>query len=205
MEHWFLFSIPFFTALIGWLTNKVAIKMLFRPMRPIRIFGWNWQGLIPKRQSEVAARTGEIVERELLGKHILRENIERVDLAPYLQDLGARLIDKGVRSFMEKIPLLGSFIDESKLEALRDMVSTEAAKIAPTLRSKLAEEAENRLDISSYVESQINNFDLDQLESVVHQVASKEFRTIELLGGVLGFVVGFLQLLLLLLTGNIAL
>ena len=83
------------------------------------------------------------------------------------------------------------------------MVSNEAAKMAPTIRSKLAEEAEQKLDISSYVESQINSFDLDQLERVVHQVANKEFSTIELLGGILGFVVGLLQLLLLLISGII--
>ncbi|AWT59253.1 MAG: hypothetical protein DF168_00434 [Candidatus Moanabacter tarae] len=205
MEYWFLISIPFFTALIGWLTNKVAIKMLFRPMRPVRIFGWDWQGLVPKRQSEIAAKTGEIVERELLGKHIIRENIERVDLAPYLQDLAAQLIDEGIVGFVKKIPLLGSFIDETKLETLRNVVSVEAAKMAPTIRSKLAEEAEQKLDISSYVESQINSFDLDQLERVVHQVANKEFSTIELLGGVLGFVVGLFQLLLLLVSGIITL
>lgn len=203
MEYWFLISIPFFTALIGWLTNKVAIKMLFRPMRPVHIFGWDWQGLVPKRQPEIAARTGEIVEKELLGKHIIRENIERVDLAPYLQDLAAQLIDEGIGGFVKKIPLLGSFIDETKLEALRNVVSNEAAKMAPTIRSKLAEEAEQKLDISSYVESQINSFDLDQLERVVHQVANKEFSTIELLGGILGFVVGLLQLLLLLISGII--
>ncbi len=205
MDDWFLISIPFFTALIGWLTNKVAIKMLFRPKGAIRVFGWKWQGLIPKRQTEIAARTGEIVENEILGKHLLRDNIEQIDLTPYLRDLAARLIDEGVKSFVEKIPLLGSLIDDSKLEALRDVVSNEAAKVAPSLRSKLAEEAENKLNIGSYVETQINNFDLDQLERVVHQVASKEFRTIELLGGVLGFLVGLLQLLLLLLTGNLAL
>ncbi len=205
MEYWFLISIPFFTALIGWLTNKVAIKMLFRPMRPVHIFGWVWQGLVPRRQSEIAARTGEIVEKELLGKHIIRENIERVDLAPYLQDLAAQLIDEGISGFVKKIPLLGSFIDETKLETLRNVVSKEAAKMAPTIRSKLAEEAEQKLDISSYVESQINSFDLDQLERVVHQVANKEFSTIELLGGVLGFVVGLLQLLLLLVSGIITL
>jgi len=177
--------------------------MLFRPMRPVHIFGWDWQGLVPKRQPEIAARTGEIVEKELLGKHIIRDTIERVDLAPYLQDLAAQLIDEGIGGFVKKIPLLGSFIDETKLEALRNVVSNEAAKMAPTIRSKLAEEAEQKLDISSYVESQINSFDLDQLERVVHQVANKEFSTIELLGGILGFVVGLLQLLLLLISGII--
>ena len=44
---------------------------------------------------------------------------------------------------------------------------------------------------------------MEKLEEVVNQVASKEFRTIELLGGVLGFAIGLAQLLLLWVTGNL--
>ncbi|HHT66442.1 MAG TPA: DUF445 family protein, partial [Clostridiales bacterium] len=47
-------------ALIGWFTNYLAVKMLFRPIRPWRIplTKIELQGLIPKRREEIAVTIG---------------------------------------------------------------------------------------------------------------------------------------------------
>ena len=204
MNVWFVLSIPLITAFIGWLTNKVAVKMLFRPRRPLKILGWRWQGLIPRRQAEIATRTGEIVEREILGQHLLRDNIRGIDLRPHLSDLISRLIEQGVGEQLKQIPLVGSFVNDSTLATLKTKAVDEMNKAAPGFVEKLADEAESRLNIKSYIEEQVSGFDLDKLESVVTQIASNEFRTIELMGGVLGFLVGTIQLLILWATGSLA-
>lgn len=205
MDFLVLIYIPLFTALIGWLTNKVAIKMLFRPRRPVRVFFWTWQGLVPRRQAEIAARTGEIIERELLSQHFLREKIKQIDLRSHMHDFAIRLIRHGVGERLKSIPLIGGFINESTISKLESIAAEELAREAPALIAMLGDEAEHHLDIKSYIEEQINGFDLDKLEEVVNQVASSEFRNIELMGGVLGFIVGVAQLLLLWLTGNLSL
>jgi uncharacterized membrane protein YheB (UPF0754 family) len=203
MELAVLIYIPFFTALIGWLTNKVAIKMLFRPRQPIRVLVWHWQGLIPRRQAEIAQRSGEIIERELLTQHFLRERIREIDLGPHLQTFAARLIREGIATRLQAVPLLGGFINDSTLDKLEAVAVEEMAAHAPELREVLADEAEKHLRVREYVEAQISGFDLDKLEEVVNQIASREFRTIEMLGGVLGFIVGLTQLALLWITGNL--
>ena len=50
-------------ALIGWITNILAIKLLFRPLKPIKIpfTPFVILGLIPKRRSELAKVIGEVV------------------------------------------------------------------------------------------------------------------------------------------------
>lgn len=56
-------------AVIGYITNWLAIKMLFRPHKEIRIFKFKvpfTPGLIPKERSRIAKNVGESV-----GKHIL--------------------------------------------------------------------------------------------------------------------------------------
>jgi uncharacterized membrane protein YheB (UPF0754 family) len=205
MELAVLIYIPIFTALIGWLTNKVAVKMLFRPRRTLRVFGWRWQGLIPRRQEEIARRSGEIIERELLTGHFLRERIKEIDLGPHLQAFVARLIRDSIGSRLQAIPLIGGFINESTLEKLEVITTEEMVANAPALTEVLADQAEQHLQIREYVEAQISGFDLEKLEEVVNQIASHEFRNIELLGGVLGFIVGLAQLALLWLTGNLSL
>ncbi|NDC78344.1 MAG: DUF445 family protein, partial [Chitinophagia bacterium] len=60
MSVW-LASIPVISAFIGWVTNWVAIKMLFHPRRPIRFLGLTVQGIFPKRQRQFAERLGRMV------------------------------------------------------------------------------------------------------------------------------------------------
>lgn len=55
--------------IIGWITNLLAIKMLFRPFKPVNVplVNFKIQGLIPKRKAEIAESIGETVETELLS------------------------------------------------------------------------------------------------------------------------------------------
>lgn len=56
-------------ALIGWSTNVVAIKLMFRPLEPLKIPGTRFtiQGLIPKRKTEIAKSIGDVISEELLS------------------------------------------------------------------------------------------------------------------------------------------
>ncbi len=203
MDYWVFVYIPFFTAVIGWLTNKVAIKMLFRPRRPFRVMGILFQGLIPRRQDEIAARSAEIIEQELVNQHFFREKFKKIDLGPHMREFAGKLVREGIAERLRVIPLIGGFINENTLSMLEEIAAEELAGHASALTGKLGDEAERHMEVGLYVEEQIKAFDLDKLESVIKRIASKEFRTIELLGGVLGFAVGIGQLALLWLTGNL--
>jgi uncharacterized membrane protein YheB (UPF0754 family) len=76
-------------------------------------------------------------------------------------------------------------------------------KQAPYLKERLSAEMERRLPIRELIESRIASFELSRLEEMIHQIAAREFRAIEQLGAVLGFVVGLVQLLLLLALGRL--
>ena len=120
-----------------------------------------------------------------------------------MREFAGKLIRGGIGKRLRAIPLVGSFINEGTLGTLEEIAAEELAKHASDLTGKLADEAERHMEVGAYVEEQIKGFDLDKLESIIHRIASKEFRTIELLGGVLGFAVGIAQLALLWLTGNL--
>ncbi|MDR0997909.1 MAG: DUF445 family protein [Treponema sp.] len=67
---------PLAGAFIGFLTNVLAIKMLFRPLKAIRIFGIRLPftpGILPRERHRLADSIGRMVERELLTPEILRE------------------------------------------------------------------------------------------------------------------------------------
>jgi uncharacterized membrane-anchored protein YjiN (DUF445 family) len=67
---------PLVGAFIGFLTNVLAIKMLFRPLKAIRIFGIPLPftpGILPRERHRLADSIGRMVERELLTPEILKE------------------------------------------------------------------------------------------------------------------------------------
>jgi hypothetical protein len=70
---------PLLGAVIGFITNVVAIKMLFRPLNPIRIFGIRLPftpGILPRQRQKLADSIGAMVQRELLTPEILKDRIE---------------------------------------------------------------------------------------------------------------------------------
>ena len=76
---------------------------------------------------------------------------------------------------------------------------------AGPLMEKVATQFEASVNLKQLIEENIAAFDLERLEAIVNEVAKREFKTIERLGAVLGFLIGCLQLLILLLSGTITL
>lgn len=69
---------PLVGGLIGYITNGIAIKMLFRPLKPLYLFGKRvpfTQGIIPKERDRIAHSIGEVVGRELINQETLKENL----------------------------------------------------------------------------------------------------------------------------------
>jgi uncharacterized membrane protein YheB (UPF0754 family) len=77
MKTWLFWLVPPLAgALIGFLTNVLAIKMLFRPLKELRIFGIRLPftpGILPRERRRLAESIGRMVEKELLTPEILRE------------------------------------------------------------------------------------------------------------------------------------
>ncbi|MDR2375103.1 MAG: DUF445 family protein [Treponema sp.] len=74
---------PLAGAVIGFVTNVLAIKMLFRPLKPCYLFGVRipfTPGILPRERARLAQSIGAMVERELLTPQILRERLARTEL-----------------------------------------------------------------------------------------------------------------------------
>jgi uncharacterized membrane protein YheB (UPF0754 family) len=184
---------PLIGACIGWLTNRLAIQMLFRPRKAIQFLGLQIQGLIPKRQSELAKRVGEIVETELFNRHLISNEIRKIDLQPYLDELATNIVWDRLAPRLRQIPLLGSFVNDKLLYNLNKLALEALSVETEPLLEKVSGEVEKQIAVRKIVEEKIQAFDLDQLETIVRQLAQKEFRSIEILGGVIGFAIGLVQ------------
>ena len=74
-------------AIIGGVTNSLAIKMLFRPYEPIYIRNWRLPftpGLIPRRRNDLAIQMGRLVVNHLLTPESFKNKLLSSD---FQQDL----------------------------------------------------------------------------------------------------------------------
>ena len=63
-QAWWL--LPLGGLLVGYITNWIAIKIIFQPKRPIKIGPFTLQGMFLKRQQEVSKVYADIIERKLI-------------------------------------------------------------------------------------------------------------------------------------------
>ncbi|MEY3000530.1 MAG: hypothetical protein RL648_744 [Verrucomicrobiota bacterium] len=195
----FLVALPLIGAGIGWLTNRLAIQMLFRPRQPVRFAGITLQGLIPRRHHELAQRIGELVEKELFQQHLIRTEIRKIDIQPHVEELAASIVWNRLGPRLRQVPLLGGLVNDKLLASLHAMALESLREETDPLLDKVAIAAERHIKIRHLVEERVRGLDLAQLETLVRQLAKKEFQGIEVLGGLIGFVLGLLQALLVLL------
>jgi len=81
---------PLLGALIGYLTNHIAIRMLFRPLRPWHIFGLRvpmTPGVIPSRRGQLARNIGEMVGAHLLTADDVGAAMSREPFQDHLRNL----------------------------------------------------------------------------------------------------------------------
>lgn len=186
-------SIPLIAALIGWITNYIAVKMIFRPRKPIRLLGIRIQGLLPKRQYEIAESIGETVARDLISHDDIKAALESLSLDDDL----AGMVDRQVDGFLLKFPMLAMFLQGDMLLQIKSAFKSEMSLALPEILEKIMSGVERNLDFKAIVSDRIQSFDLSKLEEIVYRISARELKAIEYLGGVLGFVVGIGQLLLL--------
>lgn len=178
--------------IIGWITNILAIKLLFRPLNPIKIPVLNIEilGLIPKRKTEIAENIGKVISTELLSIDDLIENSLSDDdkqvMIMNIKDKIKAIIEEKITFIpapfrMMASPYIEKIVDESVEPAIND-IGQDAIR---TLKEKV--------DIQKIVEDKINELDLAELERIIISVAKSELKHIEILGLFLGFFIGLVQ------------
>lgn len=193
MNYW-LWSIPIISAFIGWVTNWIAIKMLFHPRKPIKILGVTIQGIFPKRQQQFAEKLGQLVGQELLSFKDIEQQITHVDQLQKIYPIIELHIDHFLRNKLkEKIPMIGMFIGDKTINTMKEALLEELQIMMPSMLKNYLQSIKDSIDIEQQVLKKVSNFSMDKLEKILYQLMSKEFKFVEIIGAVLGFIIGVLQ------------
>ena len=191
MMYYQLLVIPVISALIGYITNVVAIKMLFWPRKPINLLFFELQGLLPKRQADIAKSLGELVENQLLSVDDIFDRLNTPQVQDKLVNSVAPLVRDKLDNMLPRIipAKLLQLIGDSIEKVLRQEAASWIAQFMETERTYITRE----IEVKKIVEEKVNDFNLDEMEAMIKGVSSPELRFIEILGGILGFIIGLIQ------------
>ncbi len=187
--------------LIGWFTNYLAIKLLFRPHREINFLFFKIQGLIPKRRDEISENIAGVVEQELISVSDIAERLKGSNLDEEIVD---ELVDKiiGVKlqkSILEKNPLLKMIVNDSLMDKLKSYFKKAILENKEEILAEILKVVEEKIDFKEIMVEKMTNFSLDEIENIILKISKKELKHIEIIGGVLGGIIAVFQFLLMML------
>jgi uncharacterized membrane protein YheB (UPF0754 family) len=197
MEWLSYILLPIIAAAIGWFTNWVAIKMLFHPRKKIRILFLDIQGIFPKRQYAMAEKIGKMVATELLNVSDFKERInDPKNLESINQNIEAKVDQYLDETFPAKYPMMSMLLGKKARLKMKGDFLKEVQSVTPVVIDKYMENLEGSFDVEKIVRQKVSLLSPITLENLIMEILKKEFQFIELIGAVLGFLIGVIQVLL---------
>ncbi|MDR4506904.1 MAG: DUF445 family protein [Candidatus Brocadiaceae bacterium] len=186
---------PFIAALIGWFTNYVAIRMLFHPKEKINLGFFEIQGIFPKRHKAFAEKLGKVVAQELISTQDIKEKMNNIDgeVKTLIQHHIHTVLDEKLK---EAYPAVVMYVYNYLIRQFKDVMLKEVETLLPLVVTAYTQNMEKSLDIETTIANRITSFSSDKLEELLRTIMKKEFRFVEIVGGVLGFFIGWIHMLL---------
>lgn len=192
-----LILIVLISAIIGWITNYLAIKMLFRPYKEINFGLFKIQGLIPRRRAEIGQGIANVIEKELISVKDVIENIDRDKFSLKLEELIDQILQKNLKSKLkEMFPLMQFFLTDNVMSEISSTIKNVVMENQDKIIEVFSNYAEDNIKFTLIISEKISNFSLDMLEKIIIELAKKELKHIEVIGGILGGIIGLVEYLI---------
>ncbi len=195
---------PVFGLFTGWFTDWLALKMIFRPKEPTRYLGlFEWQGLFLRRRDAVATDYGTLYADEILTPH----NVMNALLRGPMSDRLFLLVQKQVRKTMDEQvglakPLVVLAVGSRQYQEMKDVVARKVMERLPETMRHIEKYAADAMDVRNTIISKMKQLTADEFEGVLRPAFQQDEWKLIAVGAVLGFLVGELQVFIMLHLGH---
>ena len=196
-ENWIVLLIPLISAVVGWFTNVVAIKMMFHPVEFVGIPPYlGWQGVIPANALRLAKVSNTLITEKLLSLRQLFDETFSADtftgkLGAVIDDVTEQIIDEVANKHAKALwDNAGSFMQNK----VRERVRAEVVEVSHAIALDMADDIENIMDIERTVLEAIDRHKA-LMGEMFYEVGQQEFKFIERSGLYFGFLFGLGQMI----------
>lgn len=187
--------LPFMGLANGWVTDYVALQMLFRPHEPKRYFGlFKWQGLFAKRRHEVIPQYGKLIATELLTPDKIVDALLRGPYTDKLFELAAKHVARAADSApgLAK-PIVTVAVGTGQWQEMKRAAAEKAFAHAEKGAKAAHGYAMQAMDVENTVVERMMKLTPEQYENLLRPAVKEDEPLAIAVGAVLGFMVGELQ------------
>lgn len=195
-NHWWL--LPLGGVLVGYATNWLALKLIFRPLKPIQIGSFKFQGLFLKRQKEVSAEYSHIIASEVVTFEKMFAHVLHHKGGNELADLVQRRVKESVD---RSAGILGrTFLQFSRgsegYARMRQRAADHFMEKLPISVTSMFDYADEAMDIGGTLNKNLSEMAPHEFEGVLRPAFQEDELTLILVGAGLGLLAGTGQIFL---------
>ncbi len=208
MVAWALFQnpwiMPAFGFGVGFISDYIALNMLFRPIKPTKFFGFiPFQGLLHAQRETVTADYARILSEDLFSPEILFDGVLRGPGADKLFALVAKEVDAAIDAQTGMAtPLVKFAVGTERYNALKNTLVHMVLEKLPTTLNEAQDYAMEALDLEQTIIDKMGQLSNEEYESILRPVFKDDEPTMIAVGAILGGVVGEIQVQLIENFGN---
>ena len=194
--HWWLLLIPISSALACWLIVRLLMTVLFRPYNSKSFLGLKVQGIIPAKQSSIAAQAGTLVAQKFFSPDLIKQKIGNPANLQKIMPVIEEQIDDFLRNKLKKqMPFIGAFVGEKTIASLKKVFVNELETLFPKIMNDYASNLIDDLDIQTLVSQKINAISIAEAENSFHEKFSRELALLQAVSILIGLLFGFITAL----------
>jgi len=185
--------VPGFGALIGLSTDWLALQMIFRPVRRRRFLFFTWQGLFHSKRPKVTEDYARMMSEELMNP----ANMLEAMMNGPRSDRFLALIDREINSMIDSRtgplkPLVVLAVGGGKYVSVKKKAS---AAVIEQMRSnpELIDDVSTSMNLAPFLKEKMALMDDEQYENLLRPAFKQDEWKIVVVGAVLGFLVGEIQ------------
>jgi uncharacterized membrane protein YheB (UPF0754 family) len=199
MVIWFFYTgswiMPVAGFLVGWATNWLALKVIFKPILPQKYCGITIQGIFMKRQNEVAETFARVICVEILHIKAIWTAIFNGRLSKnFYAMLRAHTLAFTEKLLVEIEPLALAAMGSEKFLQMKEDIARKVMENIPSVIDASYQYTQDALDMEATIREKMKALPPDEFEGVLHPAFEEDEIQLILLGGVLGAIVGVIQL-----------
>lgn len=192
IEYKLLLLIPLISAVVGWVTNYLAVKMMFYPVNFIGLKApyLGWQGLIPQKRRKMAEISVDLILGKLLSVQELASRLESDKIQEAIQRRLKQILKKIINEVLqESTPSLWAALPA----AGKDLVYARIEADIPNVLDKIITDFQSNIieiiDIKELVVEHLSE-NPELINEIFLTAGNKEFPFIINSGLYFGFLLG---------------
>ena len=174
----------------GYFTNWMAVQLLLKPVKPINIVGFKLQGLLPRRQADLADRLSEAISREFLREEDILGMLSGIDPREALRRVFVEKWEAHIGEILDGHSFIKMFLSADKLNGIRDKIADILSRESGDLIPVLLREVEGKIDLREVLRRNILAFDVARLNEIIEEIGYREFKEIAWVGALIGLCIG---------------